>query len=169
MKPDIIAPDYFFRYINLVKEEDLSKALKKNTKQFLKLLKNIPKKKHDFAYEDGKWTIKQLLQHIIDSERVFAVRALWFARKDPNGQPGFDENIWGNNAVVENRKWNDLVKEFILLRLSTELLFKSFTNENLNTTGLANYNQVSVAALGFIVAGHVTHHMNVLKERYLSK
>ena len=75
MKPDIIAPDYFFRYINLVKEEDLNKALKKNTKQFLKLLKNIPKKKHDFAYADGKWTIRQLLQHIIDSERVFAVRA----------------------------------------------------------------------------------------------
>lgn len=169
MKPDIIAADYFFRYINLVKEENVNKALKRNTRQFLKLLKDIPKKKIDFAYAEGKWTVKQLLQHMIDAERVFALRALWFARKDPNAQPGFQENTWADNAIVDDRKWSDMIIEFILVRKSTELLFKSFTEENLNTTGLSTNTPTSVAAIGFIATGHVIHHMNILKERYLSK
>jgi len=169
MKPEIIAAEYFFRYINLVKEENINKALKKNTKQFLKLLNNIPKKKIGYAYAEGKWTIKQLLQHIIDAERVFALRALWFARKDPNGQPGFNENIWADNAFVEDRKWRDMVKEFELLRESTDLLFKSLTQQNLISSGLSSNNPTNAAAMGYVAVGHVIHHMKILEERYLNK
>jgi len=169
MKPEIIAAEYFFRYINLVKEENINKALKKNTKQFLKLLNNIPKKKVSYAYAEGKWTIKQLLQHVIDAERVFAIRALWFARKDPNGQPGFNENIWAENAFVEDRKWSEMVNEFMYLRESTILLFKSLTAENLINSGLSSNNPTNAAAMGYVAVGHVIHHMKILEERYLVK
>src|SRR5262245_52993179 len=108
MKPELIAAEYFFKYINLVKEEDIIKAMKKNGKQFVKLLNDIPQKKHNYAYAEGKWTIKQVLQHIIDAERVFALRAIWFARKDANAQPGFDENTWASNAEVDDRKWKEM-------------------------------------------------------------
>src|SRR5689334_8071377 len=90
----IIAAPSFQKYINLVKEQDLIKSLKKNRKAFLKLLKDIPGKKVDYRYAEGKWTIRQVLQHVIDAERVFTYRALWFARHDSQPLPGFDENNW---------------------------------------------------------------------------
>lgn len=166
-KKNIVAPEFPMRYINLVKEEDVLKAIKKNTRHFKKFLKQIPKKKINYAYAEGKWTIKESLRHIIDCERVFAYRALSFSRKDSNPLPGFDENNWALNAQTINRKWNHLEDEFKALRKSTELLFESFSEEQLLSTGTASNNQINVLAIGFMVAGHVEHHMNIFKERYL--
>src|SRR5262249_13767613 len=98
-RKDLVVPEFFNRYINVVEEEDVLKALSKNTKQFVKLLKNIPKKKINYAYAEGKWTVKETLQHIIDTERVFVYRALSFARKDHHELPGFDENAWAITAM----------------------------------------------------------------------
>jgi uncharacterized damage-inducible protein DinB len=168
-RKDLVVPEFFNKYINTVEEDDLRKALSKNTRQFLKLLKHIPKKKINYAYAEGKWTLKETLQHVIDAERVFVFRALNFARKDPHELPGFDENTWAVTAMTSKRKWNDLVEEFKALRAANELFFASLDDEQLLNTGIASKNPISVAALGFIVAGHATHHVNLIKERYLGE
>lgn len=157
------------RYVNAVAENNLEDALRKNTRRFRKMLKNIPKKKINYAYAEGKWTLKELLQHIVDAERVFVFRALHFARKDTVPLPGFDENVWAITAKAPKRSWGDLVDEFTALRVSTELFFQSFDEDQLLATGTANNNPMSVVGLGFVCAGHVAHHMNIIKERYLNE
>jgi uncharacterized damage-inducible protein DinB len=168
-RKDLVVPEFFNRYINVVEEEDLRKALSKNTKQFVKLLENIPKKKINYAYAEGKWTVKETLQHIIDAERVFVYRALSFARKDQHELPGFDENAWAITAMAPKRKWNDLVDEFKALRAANKLFFASLDDDQLLNTGTASKNPISVAALGFICAGHAAHHIKLIKERYLGE
>jgi DinB superfamily len=163
----IVASDFNNAYIQLTKEEEIGKALEKNTQQFRKLLKKIPKKKIDYAYAEGKWTIREMLQHIIDAERVFAYRALRAARRDSTPLPGFDENSWAAHAGVANRKWEDLVEEFKVLRRSTELLFATFSDEQLTFVGEASGSQFNALAMGFLIPGHVAHHMRILKEKYL--
>ena len=160
---------FYATYINALQEEDLYEALTNNTRRFRKLLKQIPKKKYDYAYAEGKWTIREMLQHIIDAERVFVYRAVTFARQDANALPGFDENQWANHAKASTRSWSDLVQEFKSLRTSTELFFASLDDQQLNHTGVANNNSIAVATLGFLCAGHCAHHMRILKERYLGK
>ncbi len=167
-KPGIIAPEFFAGYINLVEEDHPLTALHNNTRRFRKLLKRIPRKKISFSYADGKWTVKEMLQHIIDAERVFVYRALTFARMDKAELPGFDENEWAITSRAVKRKWSDLVDEFDFLRASTEYMYASLDEEQLASTGVANGKPMNVLALGFITAGHVNHHMNILLERYLS-
>jgi hypothetical protein len=166
-KKDTIAAVFYQGYINNAKGDDVLKALKKSTKGFNKFIDKIPKKKINFSYAKGKWTIKELLQHIIDAERVFTYRALRFARKDATPLQSFDENKWTANANINNRKWNDLINEFNAVRKSTEILFASFNDDQLLSTGTASDNTINVLALGFICAGHVEHHINIIKERYL--
>jgi uncharacterized damage-inducible protein DinB len=166
-RKDILAADFFQRYLNLISEDDVHKALRKNTKQFTKFLDQIPKKKIEFAYAEGKWTVKQILQHVIDAERVFAYRALSFSRNDASALPGFDENQWSDHAQTKHRKWGDLVKEFRAVRRSTEFLFESFTDDQLLATGTASDHAANALAFGFICAGHAMHHLRVIKERYL--
>ena len=166
---EVAVPDFFKTYINAIHENDLREALINNTRRFRKLLKKIPRKKIDYAYAEGKWTIRELLQHIIDSERVFVYRALTFSRRDTVQLPGFDENAWAGTAKASQRKWRDLVNEFSALRAATELFFTSLNEEQLLQSGNANNNLISVAGLGFVTAGHVAHHMRIIRERYLGK
>ena len=166
-RPDAIAAESFWTYINLVKEKDPVVALKKNTKSFRKLLKRIPRKKINFSYAEGKWTIKEMMQHIVDAERVFVYRALRFARKDASELPGFDENEWAITSKAVKRKWDDLVDEFEFLRASTEFMFSSLDEDQLVHAGIANGKATNAMALAFVVSGHVQHHMNILTERYL--
>lgn len=165
---NLVYADYYKNYIQLALDGDLKKALKKNSKSFLEFLESIPAQKIDYAYAEGKWTIKQLLQHIIDAERVFAYRALRIARFDETALPGFDENTWAEKADVSARGWQDMVKEFKALRKSNRAMINDFTREQLSATGTASGNPISCAAICFILVGHVEHHMNVIKERYLS-
>lgn len=162
-------PEAFHRYINAITENELEKALRRNTRRFCKMLKNMPKKKINYAYAEGKWTIKEVLQHIVDAERVFVLRALYFTRKDPSPLPGFDENAWAMTAKATKRSWNDLVDEFTALRTSTELFFASLDEEQLQATGTANNYSAIVGGWGFVCAGHVAHHMNIILERYLGE
>jgi hypothetical protein len=166
-KKDVVAATFYEGYIALAKEDDPLKAIKKNTKEFKKLLGRIPAKKIDHSYAKGKWTIKETLQHIIDAERVFSYRALCFARKDKTALPSFDQSAWAASAAADKREWNELVKEFLAVRKSTQIMFASFDEGQLSSIGTASDNPVNVRALGLIIAGHTTHHMNIFKEKYL--
>jgi uncharacterized damage-inducible protein DinB len=168
-RPDLTRiPEYYHQYINQVKGNDLMKCLNKQTGTFLQFLKKIPKDKRNYRYAEGKWTIKEVLQHVIDAERVFAYRAMCFARKDATPLPSFDENNYAGNSKAEKRKWKDLVNEFLVVRWSTEYLFDSFDDEQLETEGTASGKSNYVLAIGFIIAGHANHHIKVTKERYLN-
>ncbi len=168
-RPDLTrVPDFYHNYINQAEGNDLMEVLKKQTRSFEDFLNGIPKNKRNYRYAEGKWTIKELLQHIIDAERIFAYRALCFARKDASPLPSFEENSYAVNSKADQRKWKDLVKEFEAVRRSTEILFDSFDDEQLETAGTASGKSNYVLAIGFIIAGHANHHIKVTKERYLA-
>ncbi|HUR11743.1 MAG TPA: DinB family protein [Flavitalea sp.] len=166
-RKEVIVPEAFNKYVEAAGEDYLMDALRKNRKQFRKLLKKIPSKKIDFAYAEGKWTLRELLQHIIDAERVFVLRAMWFARKDPSPLPGFDENNWALTSKASARNWKEMISEFKKLRASTEHFFSSLDPDQVTASGTANNKVMNVAGLGFVCAGHVAHHCRIIKERYL--
>lgn len=167
-RPDLTrVPEFYHGYISKAKENDLPTALKNSTTELFGLLKSIPADKHDHRYADGKWTIKEVVQHMIDGERVFTYRALRFARKDDTPLPGFDENLFAQTAKADKRNWKDLVEEFAALRKATESMFASFDDEQLEQSGVASENSTYVLGIGFIIAGHVNHHCQIIKERYL--
>jgi len=162
-----VYPDYFYNYIKLVENENLGDALKNQIPEIQSFFSSIDEEKRDYKYAEGKWTIKEVLQHIIDTERIFAYRALAFARKDVNTLPSFDENSYAKNSNADKRNWNELTEELMAVRKTTDFLFNSFSEEQLNTVGKASNYEMSVKALGYTIAGHLAHHVNVLKERYL--
>lgn len=167
-RPDLSrVPESFHKYIAATTHKDVVKAIDKLGKEFLKLLKSIPKDKYDYAYGEGKWTMKEVLQHIIDAERIFAYRALSIARKDSQSLPGFDENEYAANSKAASRDWDDLVEEFKFVRKTSSILFRSFDEEQLDTNGISNNTPIYVLAFGFIIAGHCQHHANIIRERYL--
>ena len=168
MRPDLNrVPQFYHNYVNQVPENDLMTSFKNQTEIFLEFLNSIPPGKINYAYAPGKWTIKEVLQHIIDAERVFSYRALRFARKDRTPLTGFDENLFAKNAKAENREWNDLVEEFKAVREATEWLFGSFDEEQLNESGTASNSSNYVLAFGYISVGHSLHHKKIIEERYL--
>jgi hypothetical protein len=158
---------YYQRYIELAFGDNLLEAFEIADPALFKYLESIPAEKGSHAYASGKWTVKQLLQHMIDTERVFAYRATCFARGETISLPGFDENIYANNGTAAHRQVHELVTEFKLLRASTVAMFKGFTAEEQKAKGVASNNGITVLTLGYIIIGHANHHVNVLKERYL--
>ena len=166
-KKDAIAAGGFLTYIGKAPDKNVQAAIRSNTKAFKKFLKHIPAKKRKHAYAAGKWTIKELLQHMIDAERVFAYRALRTARRDATPMPGFDENQWAAAANKNDRDWADLVKEFTAVRKASILLFESLGEAELLFEGVASNFPVNALALGYVIAGHTAHHMDIIKERYL--
>jgi DinB superfamily len=166
-RPDLTrVPEWYHNYINQVPEDDLMQALKKQTSSFVQFLEKIPVEKRDYRYAEDKWTIKELLQHILDAERIFAYRALCFARKDATPLPGFEENDYAANSKADKRDWNEMVEEFKVVRRSTEILFGSFDNEQLETSGTSSGKKGYVLGIGFVIVGHINHHVKVVKERY---
>ncbi|HEY2722297.1 MAG TPA: DinB family protein [Chitinophagaceae bacterium] len=167
-RPDLTrVPEFYHNYINQVPENDLMSAFRNQTPIVIDFFQTLPVNKIDYAYAEGKWTIKEILQHMIDAERVFAYRALRFARKDPTPLPGFDENLFAANARADKRSWNDVLEEFKAVRKSSELLYASFDEEQLNASGSSNNSVNYVLGFGYILVGHVLHHVKVVKERYL--
>lgn len=167
-RPDLAKiPEWYHRYINQVEGNDLVVAMKKQTPVIFRFLNSIPVEKRNYRYGKDKWTIKEVLQHIIDAERVFAYRGLCIARKETVSLPSFDENDYADNSKAKKRDWAVMIEELKAIRRSTEILFGSFDKEQLSTVGIANNNPVSVLALGFILVGHINHHIKVTKERYL--
>ena len=160
-------PPYFSTYIDKVKEDNVTDAFRNQQAVVNDFFDGIPAEKTNEGYAPGKWTLKELLQHIIDAERIFAYRSLCIARKEALSLPGFDENEYAANSQANSRSWKSIIEEMKQVRRSTELLFESFSDEMINQSGLSNNNKITVNALGFIVAGHLVHHVAVIKERYL--
>jgi hypothetical protein len=158
---------FYETYVKLVKDDDLIKALHSSLDEIHENLASIPADKMDYAYAEGKWTVRELLQHMIDTERVFSYRAMAFARGEQQDLPGFDENKYASTANVEARNISEMKEELLTLRRSVYLMYKGLTEQDLTRSGLANKNGVTVNALGYIIIGHVRHHFAVIKERYL--
>lgn len=166
-KSDIVTmPEYFDRYINLVDDINLNDALMANGLSLLNTEKLNLEKLANKVYEPGKWTVNDILQHIIDTERIFIYRALRFARNDNTVLPGFDENTYAVEAKASNRTLESLIHEFDITRQSSICFFKSLDEVQLLRTGNCFNKNISVLAIGFTLAGHLIHHLNVIKERY---
>lgn len=159
-------PAYYENYIPLVNQEDVIVALTQNWNTLKETFAAIPESKEDYAYADGKWTIKQMLQHLADTERIFAYRALRFARKDPQQPLPFEENDYARAADVSSRSLKNILEEMETVRHASLSLFGSFSEADLLRSGKTAAGEATVLSLGFAVCGHAIHHMNVLKERY---
>jgi uncharacterized damage-inducible protein DinB len=167
-RPDLNrVPPFYHNYINQVHEEQLSQALQKHQIEALEFLNELPADKWTYRYAEDKWTIKELVQHIIDTERIFSYRALCFSRKDETSLPGFDENVYVQNSNANNRNVEELLAEMEIVQKSSIALLESFTEEQLEASGVANNNPIYVKAIGYILVGHTRHHLNIIKERYL--
>lgn len=159
-------PGYFQKYIDQVPEQDLSTAFSNQAVVMRSFLSSISEERSLHAYAEGKWTIKEILQHMIDTERIFNYRAVCFARKEAASLPGFEENDYAANSNANSRTWQSLVEEFLALRHATELMYNSFTPGALAGSGKANNNALTVESIGFITIGHFYHHKKVIEERY---
>jgi len=160
-------PIYFDRYISQVPDDDLEQAIKNQSQILPDFLYSISEEKSLYAYAEGKWSLREVLQHLIDAERIFNYRALCIARKETVSLPGFDENTYAANSNGNARTWKSLVDEFMHVRAATDDLYLSFTEEMLWQKGLSNNNVATPLSFGFITVGHCYHHKKVIEERYL--
>jgi uncharacterized damage-inducible protein DinB len=160
-------PEYYKSYIDLVENANIIKEMNNQVMDIQALISEIPEEKENYAYAEGKWTIKEILGHIIDSERIFAYRAMRFARRDKTALPGYDENMFAANANFNKQSLYSLAHEFAIVREANLTLFKTFDEETFDLIGNANGKDVSVRAILYMIVGHATHHMNVIKTRYL--
>jgi len=159
-------PAFYQGYVNAAPGQDLLESLAHADAGFGGLAKLSPAL-GDHRYAPGKWSIKEVVQHVIDSERVFVYRALRFARNDRTPLPGFDENDYAPASEAGRRSMDDLLHESATVRASTLALYGSFTADMLERRGAANNNTISVLALGWIIAGHAAHHLRIIHQRYL--
>ena len=167
-RPAITDYDEFFSgYITEVSEEDVPAAFANQLLVIHAVLSSINEQQSLNSYAPGKWTIREMLQHMIDAERIFAYRALCIARQEKASLPSFDENEYAANSDANKRHWKSLVNEFMNTRLSTQDLFETFTESMLQQKGIANKREITVLSLGYIIVGHVYHHIKVLKDKYL--
>ena len=169
LKPsDAEYPDFYSGYIALVPDGDVIRFLRKQKRLFTGLIDSIPEEQLLYRYAEGKWTIKQIVGHVIDTERIMAYRALVFSRGERQPIPGFNENEYVERASFNKKDIQDLIREFAKLRESNLSLIQNFSEEMIERKGNANDFFISVRALIYIIAGHVEHHINVIRERYLS-
>jgi uncharacterized damage-inducible protein DinB len=159
--------EYFKIYVDQVPAGDVLEVLSSQIDELGDLIAALPANAHQFAYGDGKWSINQLLGHLLDTEWIFSSRCLWFARGNPGPLPSMDQDDFVAGANFDARSLADLVKEFKHLRLAGLQLFKSFDAEILDRRGTASGTTLSVRGLLFLSAGHAVHHLKVLRERYL--
>ena len=160
-------PVYCETYFQAAGEVELVEELEICLHDFIRFVQNLSMDKFDYRYAEGKWTIKEIIQHIIDTERIFAYRALRISRNDSTPLPGFDENSYANNTAANTRALQDLLTELSAVRHSNLLLFKSFSEEQLLRIGIASDHPISVRAIGFMLIGHQKQHQKVFEERYL--
>lgn len=157
---------YYGRYIDLVTEGDIVPALEKQTGETAKLLESIDEKRSAFRYAPDKWSIKQLVGHIADTERVFTYRALTIGRGDTVALPGFEQEDWMRNSDFDRWSFADLRENLAAVRRASLLLFRNLPQEAWMRTGTASGNPVSVRALAYMALGHERHHLRVLREKY---
>jgi len=161
-----VLPEFYDRYINETDDLDLSEALESYSVNLIIEDKDKLISLGNKVYETGKWTVKDILQHLIDCERIFCYRALRIARNDKTPLPGFEENEYIPVAKTERRTIDELLIELESVRRTCILLFNSFDDEMLHRAGMCSGKDISVLAIGFTIAGHMLHHVNVIKEKY---
>ncbi|MDD5149469.1 MAG: DinB family protein [Flavobacterium sp.] len=155
-------------YINALEDIGLLEGLEMGLNELVSFVAAIPVGKLEYCYAENKWTIKDIILHIIDAERIFAYRALRIGRGDKTPLAGFEENEYVPIAMANSRSLESLIEEFKFVRNSTLILFKNFSDEQLTFQGISSDNIISVRAIGFLITGHQNHHIRVIKERYLS-
>jgi hypothetical protein len=158
---------YYGKYVDKVASADVVGFLEQQRSEMSQLIRGIDEAKGGFRYETGKWSIKELLGHVIDAERVFAYRALVFARNDKTALPGFDQDPWVHNSNYTNLKIGEIAAEFDSVRLATIVLFKHMDASAFRREGMANGDRMTARAAAFVIAGHAQHHVDVLRSRYL--
>jgi hypothetical protein len=161
------AADYYFKYIDLVPAGDIRATLEMQRASMASFLDGIPAQKVDYRYEPDKWSVRDVLGHLNDTERLFAFRGFWFARGFDTPLPSFDQHIAIAHAAATERSWKSLVDEFLSLRTSTALFFRHLPPDAWLRRGIASDCPFTVRALAYVGAGHVIHHVNILRERYL--
>src|SRR5687767_4177504 len=167
-RPDKAEYDpYYERYISLVENDDIIDTLAAQPTALQDIITSMPEEKGTFAYAEGKWSIKELLGHLIDGERMFAYRLFRISRGDETPIEGFEQDGYIENAHSNGRSFADLLEEFSLLRRASMIFFNNLTDDDWARVGTANNVQISVRALAYVMAGHIEHHLSILKERYL--
>jgi len=154
-------------YVNMVGDQNVVDLLIESKKNTHVLFSNIPGHKEEYAYEEGKWTVKEVVAHMIDTERVFAYRLLAISRGEKQPLPGFEQDDYAKFSYANDRVLDELANEFRAVREATLYLVRTLKEQQLSMTGTASNNPVSVRALVYMIAGHEQHHLRILKERYL--
>lgn len=160
------AASYYFPYIDLVTSDEIVPAIKSQLDETLEFLQGISDEKSLQTYEPGKWTIRELLNHVNDCERLFLYRAFWFARGFQDPLPGFEQDLAVQAAQANQTPWSELVEEFRNVRFGTISFFNNLPAEAWSRRGIASDNPFTVRAVAYIIAGHVAHHTKVLREKY---
>jgi hypothetical protein len=160
-------PEYFEQYVKLIPGDNVIRALQSQMLELQSLVSDLPSEKEDYAYAPGKWTIKEVIGHLIDAERVFGYRVLRFARGDSQELPGFDDKKYVPAGKFNKRSFYDLAHEFSVLREANIILFKNLGEEELSLSGTADHLQMTARALIFATAGHSAHHVRTIRTRYL--
>src|SRR6185369_4892781 len=159
---------YYEKYISLIEEGELLNALERQPSELRSLLNGLDEEKGKYAYADGKWSIKEVLSHLIDGERIFSYRVLRISRGDETPIEGFEQDGYIENSHANERSFEDLLEELSLQRNANLRMLKNLREDGWKGRGTASQSPVSVRALGFIMAGHVRHHINILKAQYLA-
>jgi hypothetical protein len=169
-KPDFsIVAEYYRQYINRVSSDNLLLELENQKNEIILLLKSIPETLGSYRYEPGKWSVKELICHLLDTERVFCFRCLSFARDHKGELPGFDHDNFVRRSMSDYRTMESIVDEFETVRNSTISLFKTFSPEMLNRMGVANGQRIDSRTYGYVIVGHCDHHLSILSSRYLGQ
>lgn len=158
---------YVQRYLDLIPTSNWREELKSQGQITLDFYQAISEEQSLFAYADGKWTLKELLLHLSDTERVFQYRLLCIARGEKSELPGFDEELYAQNSFANSRSLETLIQEFQLIRNSTQILVDTLESSVLQNRGVANGNEISAETIAQLIVGHNIHHLNIIKERYL--
>ena len=164
--PTEYAP-YYGKYVGLVQGEDVLRALGDQIEGSLATLRKVPPQDSLRRYAADKWSMREVLGHLIDAERIFAYRALRFARNDRTELPGFEQDDYVPPARFDDRRWDDLLAEFEAVRRANILMFNGLDSDAWSRRGVANGNEMSVRALAYAIAGHELHHMGVIRTKYL--
>lgn len=158
---------YFQRYIQKAAKDSVVDSLVDSAEQMRGYLSKLTEEQWNYRYADGKWSIKEMVVHIIDTERIMVYRALRFARGDKQELPGFDQDIYVEGSEADKRKSEDILNEYLANRMSTLSLFRTLSNESLGRSGsFSSQSPLSVRDIGKLVSGHEIHHLDILKERY---
>ncbi len=157
---------YIQRYLDLVPSADWLQELKNTGEKTVEVYSGLTEEQSLFAYAEGKWTLKKLLLHLSDTERVFQYRILAFARGDRHELPGFDEEMYAENSFANERSLASLTEEYRLVRKSSQILLETAHPSVVSNTGTANGNRLSVETIGKLIVGHNEHHLNIIRERY---